>query len=571
MHRHFYIQGRTWYTHSLSGKHLPQRKPSLWRNQNEMYQEMENCSDSERFFYSTVFPSGVCNDGVKWIYKQRSNTPTVTCIPGYVLRERSCVKECVAVPDVKKKLPRYLIANSSEEEVTDLGNSTMNGTNTTKERGTDLDGTGENGTNTTTGKETDIDQTGVNDTNTTKDEMENDECIDGCLCENNSTCDKLTGQCTCRDGWRGIECKEECSRGTYGTHCNQNCTCDVTSCHPVDGCICRSQEQNCNIVCPSMTFGSGCSGQCLCLSTGTQDCGVLDGSCTCKPGWTGTFCDQLCPFGRYGEGCKKSCECESNEFCNPINGVCLCWGIIPGLNCTKDEEAPTAFPQSLLHISILVGGGLIILIAVACTIVAWRRKGSQSKSEYKFNKDSTLKIVHADLPPREDVSRYREEPDANMRTQSCRNKRKSRQDGATRQSGVLNLPSRVASKPPSTVLGFQQYSPTEAGSVDIDELTRHSYINLKDEDISSHVQGAGNDYERLVEDEIKSPYQDYEVCVKSDAPYENVPAKKRSILGSLRKLVRKESHPESDRVHLAEDTSAGIRKSSFVTFNKRIS
>ncbi|XP_033751648.1 platelet endothelial aggregation receptor 1-like isoform X2 [Pecten maximus] len=553
----------------------------LWRNRNAFLKEQVDCSITERFFYSTILPSGVCNNGKKWTYKEQDIIPTVNCPMGYMLIGGSCVKDCIPVQREKTG------NNSTAGLGTANGNSTILSTEGLSETSTSPMETGVTDVTKATESSTEIRKTGVTDETETKDENRNEECINGCygdicqfncLCENNSTCDMMTGQCTCKDGWTGISCEKECPEGTFGANCSQTCSCDVSSCHPIDGCICRSQGKYCDTVCPLLTFGAGCSGQCPCLMIGTKDCEVLDGSCVCKPGWTGIFCDQLCPKGQFGEGCQQTCECQSNEFCIPTTGDCLCWDVNTGLNCTADTDTAVpgephhkaVFQITVLHIAILTGGGLLIILALVCTIVAWRRNRSHGISQYKFNnKDSTLKIVHEDLPPREDLSRYHDESDANRRTQSCKNKRKSHQGGANKQLDVLNLPTRIKSKPPSTVLGFQQYSPTDGAAFDLEELSRHSYVNLNDEDISKHVVEEEHDYERLNKNEINAPLQDYEVCVKTDRPYENVPSKKRSILGSLRKLVRKESRPDTDREHLSEDTGAGISRTSFITFNKQ--
>ncbi|XP_069133526.1 uncharacterized protein [Argopecten irradians] len=555
----------------------------LWRNQNAVVRELEDCSIDERFFYSVVSTSGVCNDGKKWIHKEQNITAIGNCTREYILIGGACHKECFLVTKRNSKQGdnNGLTTDPSDESST---HTSLTDVTTSQEISTD----GMTDVASTTRSSTTV--TGIERNYGKENKVLDcnagcygDACQLNCLCENNSTCDKQYGNCTCMDGWTVTYCEKECPKGTFGANCSQTCSCDVTSCHPVDGCICRTQKRHCNRVCPRMTFGAGCTGQCLCLEIGTRECGVLDGSCSCKPGWTGKFCQQLCPKGTFGDGCHQTCECNQNEFCIPINGACLCWDYTTGLNCTTDTNSDTTaspnegehdsfLQMTTLHIAILVGSGLLIVMALICTCVAWRRSRSEYElSQYRFNsKDSTLKIVHQDLPPREDLSRYREEMDSNRRTFSSKNKRKSHQDGASRQLEVLNLPTRIKSKPPTTVLGFQDYRPTDEGDLDFDELTRHSYVNLNDEDISKHVEDDRRDYERLNKDEIKPPYQDYEVCVQTDRSYENVPAKKRSLLGSIRKLVRKESRPDSDKAHLAaNDMGAGINRSSFITFNKK--
>ena len=46
--------------------------------------------------------------------------------------------------------------------------------------------------------------------------------------------------------------------------------------------------------CSSGSFGANCSQKCLCLNGGM--CDPKDGHCSCKAGWTGSFCQQGTAF-----------------------------------------------------------------------------------------------------------------------------------------------------------------------------------------------------------------------------------------------------------------------------------
>lgn len=52
----------------------------------------------------------------------------------------------------------------------------------------------------------------------------------------NKTCDHITGDYVCPDGYIGITCEHPCPIGTYGKNCRQNCSCkNGGGCHHVTG------------------------------------------------------------------------------------------------------------------------------------------------------------------------------------------------------------------------------------------------------------------------------------------------------------------------------------------------
>ena len=96
-------------------------------------------------------------------------------------------------------------------------------------------------------------------------------------------------------------------------------------CYHVNGqCRCPGgwHGRQCDLPCPSGTFGPNCSHECYCHNEAT--CNPVDGRCKCKPGFTGTRCEEYCPEGYWGEDCYRACQCPNANFvCQPVHG-CIC-------------------------------------------------------------------------------------------------------------------------------------------------------------------------------------------------------------------------------------------------------
>ncbi|KAF5307311.1 hypothetical protein FQR65_LT07027 [Abscondita terminalis] len=148
-----------------------------------------------------------------------------------------------------------------------------------------------------------------------------------CLCKNNSTCDSLTGKCSCLEGWKGPYCELPCQPGSYGKNCSETCKCDRGECHHVTG----------NCTCPSGWTGKFCSDaklkkhKCTCLNGGS--CVGDSNFCVCAPGWFGKQCEQKCSSGYWGQNCRKSCSCFNNVNCNHSTGECICPSGLTGNKC----------------------------------------------------------------------------------------------------------------------------------------------------------------------------------------------------------------------------------------------
>ncbi|XP_041357488.1 multiple epidermal growth factor-like domains protein 10 [Gigantopelta aegis] len=126
-----------------------------------------------------------------------------------------------------------------------------------------------------------------------------------------SPCDTQTGVCDiggCQPGWEGGDCTEGCKRGVkYGPNCNKSCTdrhCtsgSKFSCNVHDGsCFARCEPGwkgvDCKQECSFGTYGINCMftcGQC----TSAEACDILSGSCIrgCLDGFQGDLCKNVLP------------------------------------------------------------------------------------------------------------------------------------------------------------------------------------------------------------------------------------------------------------------------------------
>ncbi|XP_062566931.1 protein draper-like, partial [Saccostrea cucullata] len=171
-----------------------------------------------------------------------------------------------------------------------------------------------------------------------------DKCQFECSCENNATCNHVTGNCDCSsvNGWTGEICQEECHGGFYGPNCSLPCNCSNFQdpvCHPVSGkCFCRSGKrgENCSLGCEMYNFGPDCAHTCDCFRNHSLYCNSSNGDCECKTGWVGEKCEQGCDPFHYGDDCSKNCPCDATEICDNENGTCssanICFSEF-SLNC----------------------------------------------------------------------------------------------------------------------------------------------------------------------------------------------------------------------------------------------
>ncbi|XP_055860394.1 mucin-4-like [Biomphalaria glabrata] len=142
-----------------------------------------------------------------------------------------------------------------------------------------------------------------------------DSCSKTCSCTSANTisCDKVTGQCSCKPGWTGSSCSDDLNECLTTTSCQANAHCVNTPGSYVCKCDLGFYLNNgkCQ-ACTVGTFGEECKNQCQCdMSHST--CSVTTGGCDCHSGWTGALCD------------KDLNECDFSNQCtsaNKLHWVC---------------------------------------------------------------------------------------------------------------------------------------------------------------------------------------------------------------------------------------------------------
>ncbi|KAK7085775.1 Laminin subunit alpha-2 [Halocaridina rubra] len=137
--------------------------------------------------------------------------------------------------------------------------------------------------------------------------MEPSKLEPGCGCDElgstSSTCDIITGQCTCKPNVVGRTCNT-CKPGFWGH-----------------------------------VKGSGCR-KCDCNQRGSisPQCDDATGQCRCRPGVGGARCDSCLPgyWGFSRQGCKPCEPCSGpGRFCDPNSGRCICPTNTEGDRCER--------------------------------------------------------------------------------------------------------------------------------------------------------------------------------------------------------------------------------------------
>ncbi|VEL16235.1 unnamed protein product [Protopolystoma xenopodis] len=58
-----------------------------------------------------------------------------------------------------------------------------------------------------------------------------------------------------------------------------------------------------------------------------RPCHHETGACSCQAGLTGAKCEIACVQGRYGRDCQETCDCQRQDarlLCDPLDGTCRC-------------------------------------------------------------------------------------------------------------------------------------------------------------------------------------------------------------------------------------------------------
>ncbi|WAR16727.1 LAMA5-like protein [Mya arenaria] len=138
------------------------------------------------------------------------------------------------------------------------------------------------------------------------------------------TCQQTCGHsnCVCTEQWNCVSCQA----GFWNKQNNCLYVCISPACFCLNGNNCET--------CQEWFYDPGvglCEGICSagCNETKCND----DGTCTCKPYYTGNKCDS-CVDGRYGSECLARCSkgCLANT-CSSFNGTCKCKHNFAGDKC----------------------------------------------------------------------------------------------------------------------------------------------------------------------------------------------------------------------------------------------
>ncbi|XP_070175366.1 fibrillin-3-like [Littorina saxatilis] len=208
-----------------------------------------------------------------------------------------------------------------------------------------------------------------------------------CVRENAEFCDQVDGTCLCKAGWEGITCIDDVDECTTDITCQDNAECSNTEGSYV--CICNTGFfKGADGICTECTpgrYGRDCNLTCDCQSENTESCDNVDGTCTCKRGWTGSTCSEdidecsaenftcpantgcnntvgsyvcqchrgffkqtddtciECTSGNYGPDCSLTCDCDEGNtaFCDKVGGSCFCKAGWKGNACTVDIDECT--------------------------------------------------------------------------------------------------------------------------------------------------------------------------------------------------------------------------------------
>jgi tenascin len=188
-------------------------------------------------------------------------------------------------------------------------------------------------------------------------------------------CNRETGHCECRDGWKGKDCTEsmctfspdcsghgECTLDVDGTpicSCNRGYggdTCaDILCKHKCHGHgTCRNFQCHCNVgfagrtcgtaLCPNVTMAGGIIKEC-----GNGVCHENRTGCICQDNWTGPNCNtRKCPGQCSGHGiCDETfrCRCSTSLCMRRFSSAAL---LFPALAHAHERSADPLSPCAVL-------------------------------------------------------------------------------------------------------------------------------------------------------------------------------------------------------------------------------
>lgn len=118
----------------------------------------------------------------------------------------------------------------------------------------------------------------------------------------------------------------------------------------------RMQDPLCNLSITAFcslekNIGVMFSSELFILSSPPGSCHPMSGECSCKPGWSGLYCNETCSPGFYGESCQQICSCQNGADCDSVTGKCTC---APGFKVnTFHFHSPFSTPLPLVKCEIV--------------------------------------------------------------------------------------------------------------------------------------------------------------------------------------------------------------------------
>jgi len=186
-------------------------------------------------------------------------------------------------------------------------------------------------------------------------------CANPCACQFNTTCDPITGVCSCRPGLSGVACEiiaDPCL--TNDCESSNTATCLAGADHVQFSCICKPGYQG--IKCANEI--NECIVNNIYCNIGGVCNDLINGySCMCAPGRKGPQCGSFC-YGTWGQNCANNCWCQNGGDCNPISGNCSCRPNWSGSNCSELVIIPTTLAASISLLESSKGIGLAIVLPV---------------------------------------------------------------------------------------------------------------------------------------------------------------------------------------------------------------
>ncbi|KAM9977204.1 hypothetical protein ACTFIR_011062 [Dictyostelium discoideum] len=204
-------------------------------------------------------------------------------------------------------------------------------------------------------------------------------------CLNGGSCNTTVGECSCTQGYEGIDCSGiscsvsclnggscnttvgqcQCINDFYGDNCGTK-DCTVPQC--LNGGSCNTKVGECS--CTQGYEGVDCSGiSCSvphCLNGGS--CNTTVGECLCTQGYEGIDCS----------GISCSVSCLNGGSCNTTVGQCQCVEDYDGDDCSSENKKKTNI--GVIIGPILGGLALIAIIVVAIVLIKKKRNGNSKKN-----------------------------------------------------------------------------------------------------------------------------------------------------------------------------------------------